>query len=528
VIRVDPSTGEVQAEIPVRLEEPGSYPARGQVAPGSGLTLGDGLIWVTAEPFFAGIEPATDHIATSIAWESGVTEIAWDGGRLLYGGSAEGNGKVLLLDPYLGDYEQIITYTSAYPLVLATEHWFWAGGQSLYAELPALSRTSRDGTTAQVISGVTDVDSMAEAGGSLWVTGDERLWQIDVGVGGSPPSPQSGFPEVTDAVIGQMRLDGSGTVAAGAGRLWLAVSSASAGPGAEPGSLMELDPRTGEVIGSPITLPHAGQVEIAIDSEGLPWLTIRGNQALFNVRPTNGVTEGPEQPVVESRSFVPQTFPEGDRLVLPVTFPDGSTAELLYAPELDIAGLGVTPYMAGCGHEFGFTYYDPRGTMYHGSALETYIGPDGNQVSLHNSVKGFGGIDFLMFNFGKWWVDLYQDSFSTPEERQLCAEHLQGTVMEGGWLVLRGPEALDLYRPELQFGDLGPERRFLILFANRCESEPDYGTVELGGIRVDKSEDFASWCDPNGIEIHVYFDPESDFFEDVFEGVEIRNYRQAS
>jgi hypothetical protein len=525
VIRVDPSTGDVLAEIPVRLEEPGSYPARGQVAPGSGLTLGDGLIWVTAEPFFAGIDPATDQIATSIAWESGVTEIAWADGRLLYGGSGEGIAEARLLDPYLGKLEQIHLPTAANPLVLATEHWFWAGGRPLNSEQLALTRASRDGRLSQEVTGIHAVDSMVEVGGSLWVTGDQRLWQVDVNQDASQPT----YSEV-NAVIKETRLDGPGKVAAGGGRLWLVVSSSSPGPGAETGSLMELDLRTGEVIGSPITLPYAGRVELAIDPDGLPWLTIQGNQALFRVRPADEVTEVPEETVAQPRSFVPQTRPEGDRLILPVTFPDGSTAELLYPPDLDIAGLGVTPYMAGCGHDFGFTYFDPRGTMYKGAPLETYIGSDGNQVSLYESVPGFEGIDFLMFSFGEWWVDLYQysDERDTPGERRFCAEHLLGTVTEDGWLVLSGPESLDLYRPKLQFGDLGPERRFLILFAKQCESDPDYGTVEIDGIRVDLSEDFASWCDPSGVDIHVYFDPDSSFFEDVIEGLEIRNYRPAA
>jgi len=51
--------------------------------------------------------------------------------------------------------------------------------------------------------------------------------------------------------------------------------------------------------------------------------------------------------------FIPETRIEGSRIILPVTFPDGSTAELAYPDSLDIAGMGARPYIAGCGHDFG-------------------------------------------------------------------------------------------------------------------------------------------------------------------------------
>jgi hypothetical protein len=41
--------------------------------------------------------------------------------------------------------------------------------------------------------------------------------------------------------------------------------------------------------------------------------------------------------------FLPATQREGDRTVLPVTFPDGSTAELVYPAGLDLARLGLQP-----------------------------------------------------------------------------------------------------------------------------------------------------------------------------------------
>jgi hypothetical protein len=186
--------------------------------------------------------------------------------------------------------------------------------------------------------------------------------------------------------------------------------------------------------------------------------------------------------------------------------------------------------MAGCGHDFGFTHYDPRDVKYYGEPLEVYAGPDGREVGLYKSVKGWGGSDFLMFHFDPWWVDLYQyrHERSTPEGRQDCAENLRGMVTDDGWIVLSGPTDLGLNDAELWIGDLGPERRFVILFPDRCENDATSDTTLIDGLNVDKSKDFADWCDPSGVRIHVYFEPGSTFFDDVLGSLEIRDVRFAS
>jgi hypothetical protein len=234
-------------------------------------------------------------------------------------------------------------------------------------------------------------------------------------------------------------------------------------------------------------------------------------------------------PPPENWKFIPPTRTEGDLEVVAVTFPDGSTAELAYPASLGLAGLGVTPYMAGCDHDFGFTHYDPRDVRYYGEPLEVYTGSSG-EVGLYKSVKGWGGSDLLMFHFGPWWVDLYQypHERSMPEGRKDCAENLRGTLIDDGWIVLSGPPNLGLNDPELWIGDLGPERRFVILYPDRCENESTSDATMIGGVHVDKSHEFADWCDPSGIRIHVYFEPGSTFFDDVFEGLEIRDARFAS
>ena len=43
-------------------------------------------------------------------------------------------------------------------------------------------------------------------------------------------------------------------------------------------------------------------------------------------------------------AFIPPTHRDGDRVVMPLTFPDGTRVTLTYPPELAIAELGVRPY----------------------------------------------------------------------------------------------------------------------------------------------------------------------------------------
>lgn len=239
------------------------------------------------------------------------------------------------------------------------------------------------------------------------------------------------------------------------------------------------------------------------------------------------------------QQFIPSTHEEEGRAVLPVTFPDGSTAELTYPPRLDLAGMGVRPYWVGCGGDFGFFHYDPYRTVYEGKPLQKWTGTDGRTVGLWRGVKGDGPRDHLIFHFGPWTVEKFEyrgSAASSQEDLTACAEGLRGRVTQDGWIVLDGPPAIGLprktYGPggaELQFGGLSPRRRFILLWPGPCKGYDYEGVTEIDGIHVDLSKDFADWCDRGQMmTIHVYFEPGSRFFEDVFRGVQVRNVRLAS
>ncbi len=276
VTRVDPDSGEIVAEIPIQgITPPGTeLPLHqyGGVANGSAITSGDGVVWVTAEPDIVALDPETNEIVQRISVETSLTNIAFHDGQLVLGGMAEGSGHLLLVpqDPDPQTWTGLSSGTDAFPLVLATDHWYWMGSATTRLG-PALTRWSSDLAELQSIEGIGSVEAFAEAAGSVWVVGDGNLYRVDAGAGG----PRSGkaFPEPVDAVTATIPLEGMATIGGDGDRLWLLVE---AGAVCE---LRELDPRTGDPIGEPVEihLPFPAEMTVA---EGVPWVSYRANPVL--------------------------------------------------------------------------------------------------------------------------------------------------------------------------------------------------------------------------------------------------------
>ena len=241
------------------------------------------------------------------------------------------------------------------------------------------------------------------------------------------------------------------------------------------------------------------------------------------------------------RAFVPPTRTEGEVVVLPVVFPDGTTAKLIYPPDLDLAGLGARPYWAGCGRDFGFHYYDPYGTVYGGDPIQTWTRSDGQTVSLWNSVDMEPGVDnqplvYLIFRFGEWTVDVYDyggKAALSEDQRAACAKGLSGSVTDDGWIVISGSGEIDLggAEPELEFGGLGGAEPFVLFFPGPCKPESD-ANEELsstGGVPVSRTKGFGSWCHRGEMmRIHVYFSGKPTFVEQLIRDLEIRDVHLAS
>lgn len=176
------------------------------------------------------------------------------------------------------------------------------------------------------------------------------------------------------------------------------------------------------------------------------------------------------EPTAEARAhepFVPPTYREGDKIVMPVAFPDGTTAEVLYPPELRLAERGIRPYgsggFPGCPHSC-FSDFDVfRGDAYfrEGRRLNRrYAGAGGSTVELWEAVGATTEpARYLVFRFGRWYVGVGVD-FMTSEQLGIWARTLAGRVTQDGFLVFHTKPPLRLARfgehagPELMLDDI--------------------------------------------------------------------------
>jgi hypothetical protein len=240
--------------------------------------------------------------------------------------------------------------------------------------------------------------------------------------------------------------------------------------------------------------------------------------------------------------FTPPTHRAGEVVVLPVVFPDGSTAELRSPRELELASSGVWPRTSGAlgkdaatGRDLLIVYGNAEGLRAGTAPVACYQGADRNQVELVRSQDPEVRF-WLLFRFGAWTVALWDGNagrLMDHQDRALWARSLVGRETEGGWLVLRGKRPLRLGAEhdgdvQLQLGDLSP--RAVLLWPVRCQPRRGPDTTMIGGHAVDLdvgSQWFASYCLPKApMEVHVY-DSDGSFGRAVIEGLQVQNVRHA-
>jgi len=135
--------------------------------------------------------------------------------------------------------------------------------------------------------------------------------------------------------------------------------------------------------------------------------------------------------IVVPPPFVPRTYREGEKVVVPVTFPDGSTAEVVYTRELDLASRGIRPntwaLLDTSYGSVGRDFLILPGTLeqvWPGESIREYEGADGTVVPFLRA----DDMDYLAFGFEGWTVSVYDypggGARLTEEERSLWARSL--------------------------------------------------------------------------------------------------------
>ena len=217
--------------------------------------------------------------------------------------------------------------------------------------------------------------------------------------------------------------------------------------------------------------------------------------------------EPAETPEPQPAIFIPPTHRDGDRVVLPLTFPDGSRITIDYPPDLAIAELGLRPY--GSATLEGDSPHPERDDtvgrdflIRYGSAGETPLQPDALQLEL-----------------GRWTVEVYDYESGNPaamtaDERRSFQASLQGRETHDGFLVLEATPPLTLAEagehagPALHFG-MSKRNPWLLLRLERCGPEAE-----------STSRGFSSWCLSDSIVAHAYGGRR--FRAAAAEGIELR------
>ena len=245
--------------------------------------------------------------------------------------------------------------------------------------------------------------------------------------------------------------------------------------------------------------------------------------------------------------FEPHSRVEDGATVMPITFLDGSRAEVVAPPELDLKNATASLYtsggLGGVDRTIDFRYGDGS-TFMHEGPLEKYEGRDGSQVELwHPAPEWDAECPNLVFRFGDWFVGVRtcQDELS-QDERKSWARLLNGEVTDGGFLVLSSAHPLQLQEtgghegPQLY---LGMEERFnwVQLSPGTCNpktyaTDGDVKTMRDGTqVTFNRLQDgnskiqndwFVTWCEDRLMRVQVEYASE-DFARAAAEGLRLRD-----
>ena len=235
--------------------------------------------------------------------------------------------------------------------------------------------------------------------------------------------------------------------------------------------------------------------------------------------------------------FIPPVSRHGDNVLLPVVFPDGSTAKLVYPPTLKIHRFGVQPAVSlalrarGKYHErFLMISKTEIGDVARtDEVLESYEGPLGTvRVYRPKSRREFLNPLLIHHRVGSWNIfvgDGNAGSFMGKRNRRLWAENLDGFETKSGFIVLEPQPPLAFAtgpgEPDLYFHSCF---RFIELRLERCKdlkgselAKDQYAEV-VRGVTVHRNESrmtvYANWCTPSH-HVSVYLDDYDKSFVDL-------------
>jgi hypothetical protein len=265
--------------------------------------------------------------------------------------------------------------------------------------------------------------------------------------------------------------------------------------------------------------------------------------------PSPTVTAEPERGTGPIRgAFYPPTYREGENIVMPVTFVDGTTAEVVFRGDLRADELGTYGEIAGGLGEVERSIYFRYGTdsQFKGSGpLASYQGHGGSTVEEWEPPPDSFDCPILVFGFGDWFVGVRTcyDELSSEEKAQ-WAGLLVGRQTEDGFLVLDAeqpltiPEAGEHEGPDLWLQGSDRGSPFITLRPGPCTLDeparnqelrvmPDGQEVLIARIAGQVETWYANWCEDGMMYVGVDSRDQA-YVEAAAEGLRIRNVTLAS
>jgi hypothetical protein len=242
--------------------------------------------------------------------------------------------------------------------------------------------------------------------------------------------------------------------------------------------------------------------------------------------------------IAEGNTFVAPTYREGDLLVMPVVFPDGTTSEVLLPPDARVESFlptGRTWMNLAAGSDAGrgvsLSYGTLADTLKSGDAsVECYDGAHG-VVEVWRS--GWEDLPhWMFFPLGSWTARVGDGNlgrFLDTEERESWAANLSATEKDGGWPVIEPTDELTFglhgtktHEVELEFWEDGGKRGVL-LWPVACKPDP------ADKISHDLHDTwFANLCFPDDpMIVHVYGEHDENFVRSLAEDLDVRSVRLA-
>lgn len=236
---------------------------------------------------------------------------------------------------------------------------------------------------------------------------------------------------------------------------------------------------------------------------------------------------------LQQKKFIPPTTPEGANVVMPVTFPDGTTAELVYRSDLKLAERGLRPSYSGdltdcCFKLFAVDY--EQTTFVRGPDLAQFPGADGTPVVLRAGARGDPD-RYLVLKVGAWSVGIPEGRGTdalNDAQKAAWAAGLVGRQTPEGFLVLEGKPPVrmtppgEAAGPSLRIGTI--LREGILAFPGPCDPPQGRRVRKINGIPVRLATRFGTLCYPNlPMALQIYGD--RDFIRGVVAGLEIRNVK---